>query len=91
MSHVNLSSEFLTRTDTNRHVQPQKMARGLTIRISGSRSTRVEELYYYEAKTRALISSAVTAQLVCFFIFAYAKSMFTFDKAHIKLLFIRSK
>ena len=78
---------FLTRTDTNRHVQPLKMARGLAIRIPGSRSTRVEELFYYEANTRALISSAVTVQLVCSFIFAYAKSMFSFDKAHIKLLF----
>ena len=48
------------------------MARGLTFRIPGFRSTRVEELYYYEAKTRALISSAVTAQLVCAFVFTYA-------------------
>ena len=67
------------------------MARGLTIRIPGSRSTRVEEMYYYEAKKRALISSAVTAQLVCSFIFAYAKSMFSFDKAHIKLLVYQVK
>ena len=66
------------------------MARGLTIRIPGSRSTRVEEMYYYEVKTRALISSAVTAQLVCS-IFAYEKSMFSFDKANIKLLFYQVK
>ena len=29
------------------------------------------------AKTKALISFAVTAKLICFFIFAYAKSWFS--------------
>ena len=33
ISHENLSSGFPTRSDTNRAVQPQKMARGLKFRI----------------------------------------------------------
>ena len=33
-------------------------------------------------KTKALISLAVTAKLICVFVFAYAKSRFSHDKAH---------
>ena len=32
-------------------------------------------------KTKALISSAVTAQLICVFVFAYAKSRFSHNEA----------
>ena len=32
-----------------------------------------------EAKTKALISCAVTAQLICVFVFTYAKSQFAYD------------
>ena len=35
------------------------------------------------AKTKALISCAVTAQLICVFVFAYAKSRFSHDAAHL--------
>ena len=35
------------------------------------------------AKTKALISFAVTAKLICVFVFAYAKSRFSYDAAHI--------
>ena len=35
------------------------------------------------AKTKALISFAVTAKLICVFVFAYAKSWFSHDAAHI--------
>ena len=35
------------------------------------------------AKTKALISFAVTAKLICDFVFAYAKSWFSHDAAHI--------
>ena len=35
------------------------------------------------AKTKALISFAVTAKLICVFVFAYAKSRFSHDAAHI--------
>ena len=34
------------------------------------------------AKTKALISFAVTAKLICVFVFAYAKSQFSHDAAH---------
>ena len=35
------------------------------------------------AKTKALISFAITAKLICVFVFAYAKSRFSHDAAHI--------
>ena len=35
-------------------------------------------------KTKALISFAVTAKLICVFVFAYAKIRFSHDEAHIK-------
>ena len=35
------------------------------------------------AKTKALISCAVTAQLICVFVFANAKNWFSNDAAHI--------
>ena len=35
------------------------------------------------AKTKALISFAVTAKLICVFVFAYAKSWFSHDEAQI--------
>ena len=37
----------------------------------------------YAAKTMALISSAVTVQLICTFVFAYAENRFSPDTAHI--------
>ena len=33
-------------------------------------------------KSKVLISCAVTAQLICVFVFAYAKSRFSHDAAH---------
>ena len=35
------------------------------------------------AKTKALISFAATAKLICVFVFAYAKIRFSHDAAHI--------
>ena len=35
------------------------------------------------AETKALISFAVTAKLICVFVFAYAKSRFSYDAAQI--------
>ena len=35
------------------------------------------------AKTKALISFAVTAKLICAFVFTYAKSWFSYNEAHI--------
>ena len=34
------------------------------------------------AKTKALISFAVTAKLICVFVFEYAKSWFSHNEAH---------
>ena len=43
----------------------------------------------YEAKTKALISCAVAAQLICVFVLAYAKRRFSYDAVQLimKLLF----
>ena len=36
------------------------------------------------AKTKALISFAITAKLICVLVFAYAKSRISHDAAHLK-------
>ena len=62
----NQSSGFPTRSDTNRHLQSQKQARSLKFGFKKKKrkcSIRV-------AKTKALISFAVTAKLICAFVFA---------------------
>ena len=38
------------------------------------------------AKAKALFSCAVTAQLICVFVFVYAKKRFSHDAAHIQLM-----
>ena len=68
---------FPTWSDTNQAVQLQKMARGLKFKIK-----KVEGLYYV-VKTKALISFAVTAKLICVFVFAYAKCWSSHDRAHL--------
>ena len=40
------------------------------------------------AKTDALFSYALSAQLVCFFDFAHVKSRFSYDAAQMKTLFV---
>ena len=40
----------------------------------------------YVAKTKALISFAVTAKLICVFVFAYAKRWFSHDAAHLNMV-----
>ena len=37
----------------------------------------------YVAKTKALISLAITAKLICVFVFAYAKIRFSLNEAHL--------
>ena len=46
-----MSSGFLTRSDTNRAVQPQRMARGLKFRIK-----EVEGLFYLFSENKRLRS-----------------------------------
>ena len=69
-----MSSGFPTRSDTNHVVQPQEMARGLKFRIY-----KVERLHYLCSKNKS------ADQLHCnhAFVFAYAKSRFSHDAAHI--------
>ena len=38
------------------------------------------------AKTKALISCAVNAQLICVFVFAYAKIRFSHNRAYIQAI-----
>ena len=46
-------------------------------------------MYYPFSENSALISCAVTAQLIYVFVFAYAKSRFSHNEAHmIKLVFM---
>ena len=44
----------------------------------------IEEGLYYVAKTKALISFAVTAKLICVFVFEYAKRWFSHDATHME-------
>ena len=74
----NRSSGFPTRSHTNRAVQPQKMARDLKFRFRKQRDCTIRV-----AKTKSLISFAVTAKLICVFVFAYAKIRFSHVAAQI--------
>ena len=58
--------------DKNRAVQPLKMARGLKILIE-----EVEGLYYPCGENKD------ADQLICVFVFAYAKSRFSHDAARL--------
>ena len=62
-----LYSGFQPRS-TQTAVQPQKMPRGLNFGFRNKRDWAI-----YVAKTRALISCAITAHLICTFVFTYAK------------------
>ena len=45
----------------------------------------------HETKTKVLISCAVTVQLICVFVFAYAKSWVSHNEAHIIVVKILEK
>ena len=59
---------------------------GCTATEDGFGFRKKKDCTIYVAKTKALISFAVTAKLICVFVFAYAKSRFSHDAAHIKVL-----
>ena len=61
---------------------PQKIVRGLKYRIRKKRDCTIRV-----AKTKALISFAVTAKLICVFVFAYAKIRFSHNEAHMILCY----
>ena len=68
--------------DTNRPVQSQKITRSLKFRIRKKRDWTI-----HVAKTKALISFAVTTKLVCAFVFAYADCWFSYAAAQ-NILFV---
>ena len=70
---------FPTRSDTNRVVQSQKMARGFIIRVK-----KVKGLYSLYSKIKVLITCEVTVQLICAFVFAYAKDRYSHNVAQIE-------
>ena len=47
------------------------------------RDTANGDCTYHVVKTKALISCAVTVQLICAFVFTYAKSRFSYDTAQL--------
>ena len=63
-------------SDINWSVQPQKIARDLKLRTWRGCTIFV-------AKAKALISSVVTSQLICAYVFAYVKSRLSYDAAQI--------
>ena len=61
---------------------------GCTITEGGFRSLKfwikkAGDCTYHVVKTKALISCAVTVQLICAFVFTYAKSRFSYDTAQL--------
>ena len=73
-----LSLGFPTRSDTNRAVQPQRMATGWKFPIYV-----VEGLYYLCSENKGAVSFMVTTKLICAFDFAYAEERFSHDTAQI--------
>ena len=67
---------FLNKSDTNRPVQLQKQARSLK---SGGKKRR--NCTIQVAKTKVLISFAVTAKLTCAFVFPYEDCWFSHGAA----------
>ena len=80
----NRSSGFPTRSDTNRAAYSHR--RWLETWNFGFRKQR--DCTIQVAKTKALISFAVTAKLICVFVFAYAKIRFSHVAAHIWCSFV---
>ena len=68
----NLSSGFLTMSDTNLAEILDLGRRGSVLYLSNI------------AKIKALISCTVTGQLICAFLFIYAKGSFSHDMAQLK-------
>ena len=67
------------RSNTNQTVQSQKQARSLKFGIKEK-----EEGTIRVTKTKALISFAVTAKLICIFVFIYADCCFSHEAAQMQ-------
>ena len=61
---------------------------GLRLEIFGFRKKR--DCTIFVVKTKVLVSCAVTAQLICTFIFTYAKIRFSHDEAHMLQFMMQS-
>ena len=68
---------------TNPAVQPQKTV-SLTQRCN-FRFRKSRDCTICVMKTKALVSFPVTAQMMCTFVFAYAKSRLSHDVSHIRV------
>ena len=64
------------RSDTNRALQAQKMARGWKFRIY-----KVEELYYPSSENRG--ANQLRSKLIYASVFAYAECLFSYDAAQV--------
>ena len=64
----------------SRAVKQQMISRGLKFRIK-----EVEGLYYLCSENKGADSCAVTAQLICVFVFTYSKSRFSHNEAPVLL------
>ena len=69
---------FPNRSDANQPLQLQKQARNLKFGFKKKRDCTIPV-----AKTKALISFAVTVKLICAFVFAYANWWFSREGANI--------
>ena len=74
---------FPNRSATNRPVQAQKMARGWKFGFTKLRNCTIRV-----AKTKALISYAVTAKLICALVFTYADCWFSYEVAHLEDIYV---
>ena len=73
---------FPNRSDTNQAAQSRKQARNFGFKKKRKCTKRV-------AKTKALISFAVTAKLICAFVFAYADCWFSHEVAQIVFVHLK--
>ena len=76
---------FPNRSDTDRAVQAQKMRRWLENENLDLESRGIVTICV--VKTNTLISFAVNAKLICAFVFAYAKCLFSHESAHLFIQF----
>ena len=65
-------------------MQPQELGRCLKFRIQ-----KEEGLYYLCSENKGADQLWVTAKLICVFVFAYLKSRFSHNVAHIGLLLMK--
>ena len=78
-SREKTNNVVLYRSNRNRAVQAQKMA----IETGDVGFRKMKNHTIRVAKTKAMISLAVTAKLICAFVFSHADCLFSHDVAHV--------